>query len=401
MLFREERWLPLRQIADEGTPGGEVADTGAEVTPPPSGPGSGRSELRQQLEKNFETDRKAADAREKPTAKGKAPKRVAGGAELEAPEATPEVVEGAEAAPEGEVETKAAAPVAPAPEGFSKEAKAEWAKVPAAVQQAVAKREADMAKGVDELKGKYKDIDQALQPHAEAIRRTGHSPAEAVSQLFAWFQALSTNPVATFPALAKSFGQDLGAILQAAQGQQAQPGQPQAGDIPPALQNYINDLQAQLGQMKQSFSQELTGLKSTFQQQSEAKTQEILTNWSKDKPHYESVRSLMAQLIQSGAVPLKNGQVDLDGAYDMAVYAMPDVRTQVLSAQQEQVKKEAAAKQAAERKAQQDQADKARKAAVSVGGSAPGAPGTVGGKPTGKRKTVRESLMEAREQLTE
>jgi hypothetical protein len=403
-MFNRERWLPLRQLPDEGAPGGEVADVGGEVPAPPSGPGSGRSDLRQQLEKNFETDRKAAEKQEAPAkGKGKTPKRVAGGAEVE-PEAPVAAAEGAEAAPEAEAEAAPPQPTVAAPEGFSKEAKAEWAKTPPAVQAAVAKREADMAKGVEELKGKYKDIDTALQPHVEAIRRTGHSPAEAVSQLFAWFQALSGNPVAAFPALAKSFNMDLGAILQAAQSQQQpqpQQGQQPAGDVPPAMQKYINDMQQELGLLKQQFGQELTGLKSTFQQQSEAKTQEILTNWSKDKPHFEAVRGLMAQFIQSGAVPLKNGQVDLDGAYDMAIYASPDVRTQVLTAQQEAAKKAAAAKVEAERKAQQAQADKARKAGVSVGGGAPGVPGAPSGKPTGKRKTVRESIMEAREQLIE
>ena len=135
----------------------------------------------------------------------------------------------------------------------------------------------------------------------------------------------------------------------------------------------------------------------------EAKTQEILHNWSQGKPHFESVRGLMAQLIQSGAVPLKNGNVDLDGAYDMALYANPEVRNQVLAAQQAESAKQAKVKADAERKVQQDQANKARRVAVGVSSSSPGAaPGTIAGRPVGKgRKSVRESILEAREALND
>src|SRR4029077_10540555 len=134
----------------------------------------------------------------------------------------------------------------------------------------------------------------------------------------------------------------------------------------------------------------------TFAQQSQAKTDEQLAMWSQGKTHFEDVRKLMADLIASNTVPLKNGQVDLDRAYEMAIYADPNVRTKVLAAEKEAERKAAVAKAAAEKKAQQEAADKARKAAVSITGAAPGTPGTPG-KPTGKRKTVRESLNEAME----
>ena len=80
----------------------------------------------------------------------------------------------------------------------------------------------------------------------------------------------------------------------------------------------------------------------------------------------------MAQLIQSGAVPLKDGQVDLDGAYDMALYANPEIRAQVLAAQEAEKAKQLKAKQEAAKKAQEAEVAKARKAGVSLGGGAPG-----------------------------
>jgi hypothetical protein len=45
-----------------------------------------------------------------------------------------------------------------------------------------------------------------------------------------------------------------------------------------------------------------------------------VADWAKDKPHYEEVRTLMAELIQKGTAPsLPNGKVNLDAAYNTAV----------------------------------------------------------------------------------
>jgi len=210
---------------------------------------------------------------------------------------------------------------------------------------------------------------------------------------------LAVNPTQAFPALAKSFNLDLAQVMAAQQKPAGAEGQP-AGAVAPEVQQYITEMQNRLAAIEQGFSQKLGTVESQIQQQAESKTNEVLAMWSKDKPHFEAVRKTMANLIASGTVPLKDGQVDLDGAYDMAIYAMPDVRTQVLKAQQEAEKKAVAAKIEAEKKAQQAQADKARKAAVAVSGSAPGIP-SIAGKPKGPKKSVRESIMEARQELEE
>jgi hypothetical protein len=264
------------------------------------------------------------------------------------------------------------------------------------------KREADMAKGVAELKGRYSQIDQALAPHLEAIRAVNQSPPQAIAQLFGWFQALSSQPRVAFPALLQSFNLKMEDVFGATQPQPGQ-GQPQdqpAEAISPALQQFIDQQSAKINNLEQAFAQKIGGLESTFAQQSQAKTDEILANWSQGKAHFESVRHLMANLIGSGAVPLKDGKVDLDRAYEMAIYADPTVRSQVLTAQQEELKKQAVAKAAAEKKAQQEAADKARRAAVSVSGAAPGVPGAPA-KVTGKRKSVRESINDAMTQLAD
>jgi len=98
---------------------------------------------------------------------------------------------------------------------------------------------------------------------------------------------------------------------------------------------------------------------------------------------------------------MANGNADLDKAYDMAIFAIPDVRTKILADQQKAADNARTAKAAAERAAQQEQANKARRA--SGGSLTPGAPGNLiapTGKPK-KGKSVRESIMEAREELSE
>src|SRR5262245_40856755 len=228
------KWSPV--FAAEVEAGAEPASPEPSAPPPripinetPSdGPGSGRSQLRKQLEKNFEEDRKTRDSGEREEAR---PKKQVSSARraLQDQEKEVEREEGEQPEArqqEGEVQELAA------PEGFAKEAAAEWAKTPPAVQAAIHKRIQDMNNGVAQLRQRYADIDKALQPRAEMLRQFQKSPAEAVDQLFLWFEALQGNPYEAFPALAKSFKFDLRQLLQP-QGQQPQQ-QPQQEATPPA-----------------------------------------------------------------------------------------------------------------------------------------------------------------------
>jgi len=402
---------------EAGTEGAEGTETLGGRVPlnelPADGPGSGRSKLRKDLEKNFDTDRKTRareDVSEKQVRKTKVAvnhqeveeePEAEGGDEpaVEGQEAA--AAAGAEAGAEGE-EGAAVAAWTP-PEGWTKEAKAEAGKVPAVVQAAITKRETDMAKGVAEIKQRYNEIDQALQPHIEQIRRHGHTPGQAVNQLFSWFEALQNSPDQAFPALMQSFRYDPKRLL----GQQKEPAaeanveQP-AGDVPPAVQEYITKLEQRQAAMEQAITNKFGALENTFAEQSYAKTNDILRNWSKDKPHFEDVRGAMAHFIGSGLVPpLEDGSADLDKAYDMALYAMPEVRTKVLADQAAKAAADRKAKADTEKKVQQAAADKARRAGLSIQGGAPGAAVASQGKAKSKSKSVRESIEEARQELAE
>ena len=297
-----------------------------------------------------------------------------------------------------------------APASWGKSSKEAWSTLPEQVRAEVLKRESDMEKGVASLKAKYDEVDKAIAPHLEAIKQYGKTPGQAVGQLFAWFEALAKNPDQAIPALIQSYNYDPRKIM-AAFGIKPEVAAPKAeveeqpeGDIPPAVQQYISKLEERQKALESQVGQQLNGVTSMFQEQSMAKTHEVLNNWAKDKPYFNEVRTFMGHLLTPdpntgvAAVPLKDGRVDLDSAYEMAVYANPEIRAKILA--ENEVKAEAGrqAKIKAEQKAQQEAADKARRASGSIKTASPGA--DVARKVPTKGKSVRESIQAAREELS-
>ena len=297
----------------------------------------------------------------------------------------------------------AAAQVAAPPASLPKELAAEWSKTSPAIQAAFVKREQDMAKGVDELKQKYTLIDQAIAPHTDALRQMNATPGEAVNRMFLWFKALAGKPAEAFPALAQSMGIDWKKLSSPVTGPapaaQQQEQAPAATEIPEPVRQYVGSLEGQvkqLGQIVQQMYGQFGGIQENINTQNMARTTENLNLWSKDKPHFADVRQDMAKLIETGIVPLRDGQVDLDTAYERAIYFNPEVRAKVLAEQQQanqQVQQTAAAATTA---ATQNQVNRARKASVSLPASTtPSGPVVTAKKKSGQRLSVRESLMAA------
>ncbi len=328
---------------------------------------------------------------------------------------------GQEAAPAEPAPAPAAPEPAPAPEpeiaapdSLTKEAKEAWKDAPLAIKQAFIKREEDMARGVNELKQRYALIDQAIAPHTDALRQMNATPADAVNRMFLWFKALAGKPAEAFPALAQSMGVKWDQ-LTGQQQQQAAPADPNAPapaagapEIPEPVKQYVGQLEGQVQQLVQYVQQlggQLGGIQNTFAEQSQAKTQENLNIWSQGKPYFEEVRQDMAKLIEGGAIPLKpNGEVDLDTAYERAIYFNPVVRAKVLA---EQAAANSQAEQQSQEAATTAKAQQVAKARKVAGGSLPASTtpgagnGTLNGsKPKpGQKMSVRESLKAAISQL--
>ena len=268
----------------------------------------------------------------------------------------------------------AAAPdISAPPKSWRNDEKRHYDLLPSEIKNAVHRREVEMERGVAELKNSYSEIDAALAPHLPVIKQHGHRPGAAISQLFSWFDYLHKNPLEGFPALVRSMGAEK--VFQAHLQQQ------QAGA---QQQQQVDPLDQRLAPYLQHFEQRLGTFQQHVDAQQERAVNDILAQWSKGKTFYEKVRGVMASGIASGAVPLKNGAVDLDGAYQFACAADPEIREQLY-----------AERSAAERKAQREQAERARRAGSSLGGAAPGGNNTIGPKKRTGSRSVRDSIHEA------
>ena len=353
--------------------------SGGENSPQPSSPEKPLS-LREQINKSVEAVRKEEATRARDVQTGKFTKVEASAAETanaEKPAAAgiPK--------PEQNAQPEASKPAGP-PSGWSKEAQALWDQLPPAVKADAVRREAEVAKGFEEYRGKtaqLQEITQALDPIRPILQQNGiQSDAAAVKQLLQW-EGSFRNPatrVQAFHDLARTYGVDLNSLVQ-------NPTQAPSSvqDIPEPLRPVID----QFG----NIVQEVNGLKQEFQRSREERISSELTAFA-SKPehaHFDKVRVLMGQLMSSGIVT----PGDLEGAYQKATALHPEVSAAIEA--------EKVAKAAAElAKTNAEKAQRARQAAISPGQRSPNGAVTSGTTPA-KRSSVKESVLASIAELRE
>lgn len=284
---------------------------------------------------------------------------------VESGEAKPEAKPEAEAKPEGETQVTPEPAPAP-PNGWTADAKAKWHELPAEVQAAVNKREADVAKFTsksDDERNFGREMHRAVSPYMAQIQAEGGTPAEAVKSLLNTAYILRVGApeqkLQLLAQTAKQFGVDLSQLSQT----QTQ------GEIPPYIQplyQEVNQLKGMLTQRDQAESQRL---QSEIQSEIEAFASDPA------HPHYGEVKGHMAALIREGAAK------DLKDAYEQACWARPDIRTTLLAQQrtEEEQKRKAEAKRKAE---------EAKRRGVSITGG----PGNTAGKSAPDDRSLREEL---------
>jgi len=253
-------------------------------------------------------------------------------------EVATEPTEVVEAAEEKAPEVPAKRP----PSSWKKETQAEWEKLPAHVQDDVLRREADFHRGIEEYKShaqRARAYEQAMAPYQATLQQLGVAPEQAIGELFKADHLLRHSAphekAAYFAKLAQDYGVELGDI-------QAPP------QVDPAYQALLNEVRS----LKQSESQREQQRQQYEQQQLNSQ----IAAFSEGKEHFDAVREDMAVLLQAGRA------ADLEAAYDMAIWARPDLRSGLLQQQT----------RAAEEKARAlVQRQRAQTAAVSVKGSSP------------------------------
>lgn len=264
--------------------------------------------------------------------------------------------------------------VAP-PVGWTAAEKAEWTKLPPAVQAAVSRREAEMSKGGQQWSEEKRRYEAVLSPVAEAARRNGLSTEQGLQSLLNAQSFLERDPLGAIKWLAQSHGVNLATLAGSPDDVSSAPAPDIEAIVRQAVQRSVAPIVAPI---QQRWQQE-------EQRQQDTTTQMVVDfAASQGHEHFNAVEEEIMAMI----VPLKernptwSPQQVLQEAYDRAVYANPVTRQSILTLNEQ-------AAETKRREEAQQRATKARGAAVSVTGSPQG---SAGNEPAA---TLRDEIMRA------
>jgi hypothetical protein len=223
------------------------------------------------------------------------------------------------------------------------------------------RRESDFHRGVEGFKShaqKARQFEQAIAPYQQTLQQLGVDAPTAISKLLQADHTLRySDPIQKaqyFQNLAREYGIDLGQVQNI----------PQQDPQTQYLMQQLNELR-QTQQMWQN----------SIQQQEQAKANHELTQFaSADKTHFEAVRGDMADLLEAGKAQ------SLEQAYEMAIWMRPDVRQTLIEQQRIEAQRNYE---------QQQRAQRAKTASVSVKGSSPSSGGSQ--PPSGDLRALLES----------
>ena len=201
------------------------------------------------------------------------------------------------------------------PQDFSQE----FQDLPVEAQHMFMKRykqmEADHTKKTQAIAGfrkKAEAFEEIMQPHRGDFERAGMDDVAAVRQLLAAHQFLKTDPQNAINWLANQYGVDMAAV-----------GNDPAGDDEFA-DPQVKALQQQVAQLTGFIQNQQTQQQSQTQASMQSMIDQFATetdaNGNPVHPHFEKVRGVMGTLISN------NNATDLKQAYEMAVYADPELR---------------------------------------------------------------------------
>ena len=238
-----------------------------------------------------------------------------------------------DADPAAEKPTQPSEAVAP-PSSWSADAKAEFAKLPSAVQAAVAKREAEINEGGVRWSEEKRRYEETIAPLRAAAQANGVDEREGLNRLLAADRFLKESPVEAIQWLAQAYGVNLQNMEQTQK-------RPQADPLVSQLHQKVSTLEQSLAERER---QEVEATLAAFAS-------------APGHEHFNDVKVTMGRLMASGEA------TTLDEAYERAVWALPSTRQKLLAAQ-------TAVNAEDEKKARERAtAEKARRAAVSVNGS--------------------------------
>jgi hypothetical protein len=211
-----------------------------------------------------------------------------------------------------ETQPEQVTPAIEAPVSWSAENKAKWATLPPDVQAYIAQRDKEshdaISRAGQEIKT-YEPFKHVVEQFRDTFQRTGLAPHDAFQRMMNVEAMLEQNPRYAIEQIARAYGVD----LRGSEDPDANPGDPRVADLEARLAKTESYLTAQQRQQRDA--------------EQSALAREI-ADFAKDKPHFESVRGIMAGLMQVGAAE------SMQDAYEKAIYADPTIRQAVLAKEQ-------------------------------------------------------------------
>lgn len=243
---------------------------------------------------------------------------------LETPE--PVVEDPTTQEPETAIEEPAAEekPVIDPPQSWTSEAKKDWASLPAHIQAEIIKRENDTHKMFTSREGELRlgrEMKEVIEPFMPSIKEAGVEPKALIHDLLGTVNTLRNGTEDQKIMVMRNIADGYGVDLQKVLGYQ---------------QNPINQLYAELNGLKQQLNPQV--IINQLQEQAEAdRIQSEVNAFAADPKniHFDKVKPFMGSLLSSGQAK------DLREAYDMACYAIPEIRSTMLAKTDEAAKRKA------------------------------------------------------------
>jgi hypothetical protein len=235
-----------------------------------------------------------------------------------------------------------------APASWSAAEKAHWKTLPPDVQQAIARREAEFAAGIEQKTQGFKALNDVIAPRSEMLRRTYGTVENGIKELLGLSDYAVTQPadfVKWFVHQHRLNPQELfaGAPANGAASQQPGPDGATPADPLAAVQAQIEEIRAEARQI--AAAPIIAKAKTDLQKfEAEAATKH---------PHYanpkvrESIRQTLLQAASSG-----EDDMTYEQAYERVVWSLPELRQQLIEAETKAaLEKQSAAQAEAARKA--------------------------------------------------
>lgn len=232
-----------------------------------------------------------------------------------------------------------------APASFTAEGKAAFSKASPEMQKEVLKREADFHKHYQSTQPavKYAEtLHKVIQPYEQTFQRLGATPDQAIQGLLATDHRLRygspQEKIQSLAVLVKEYGIDLSQGL------------PEQTAVDPNVE-YLQRQNREAMQAAQRAQQQVEELRQTYTQREEQERnarvqQEIDQAVKSGMPHLRELGVEIGTIIQSATA--RNQEITLQQAYEMALWASPQHRQELLAQQQADKQAEDAKKREAE-----------------------------------------------------